>query len=214
MTVLFDSTAFLAAMRQGGAAAERAARQLLQHYRPRLRARLVAAGVSTQQLDDLLAELLFKIITQCHQVRAAEALHSWIMTLARHELAAHWRQLGRERELFSEAEARGGDASDEGDAMRQLLQDLPDAGASDPLLRLCLQGQLARFEREHPRRHACISLVVMGHEPREIGELLGRSYGAARQFISECCAAVLAYLRPCLDEGRLPMRRGAAGAEQ
>lgn len=207
MKPFFDSSAFLSAMRQGGNAAELAARQLLQHYRPILRAQLFAARVSAEHVEDLLAELLFKIITQARQVRAAEALHSWIMTLGRHEIAAHWRRLGRERELFSSMPSP---PDDDPDAALDLLQQLPDASVSDPVLRRCLQGQLTRFERSHADYHACVTLLALGHEAPEIAELQGRSHGGARQHISECCAILMSYLRPCMEGLALKLRRGGA----
>lgn len=204
---LFDTHAFLHAFAQGGAAAERATAGLLQHYRPLLRALWRAAGVEAREWDDLSSEVLFKAVTQAHQVRAPAAFHSWLMTIAQRELAAHWAHTMRERAVFAAP------PPDDNDAALLLLAQLPEASVHDPLLARCLQGQLVRFKREAALQYACIELLVLGHDAPEIAPLIGRSYGSTREFISQCCAALMAMLRPCLDGGRTANwapKRGAA----
>jgi DNA-directed RNA polymerase specialized sigma24 family protein len=209
----FDADAFLKALAQGGPAAERATLVLLQHYRPFLRARLQLAGVAANAFEDLSSEILFKVVTGAHKLRAAPAFHSWLMTIADNEIKAHWRQLSRERQMFVDVAAHeDGDVGSELDTTLSLLQRMPDEGASDHSLRLCLEGQMARFEREQGPRYACIDLIAQGFDAREIAELVGRNYGATRQFMSECCAALLGYFKPCLgDEANQGKKRGAAG---
>lgn len=206
----FDAQAFLAALALGGPAAERATLALLRHYRPFLRARLHLAGVAAAAFEDLISEVFFKVVTGAHKLRAPAAFHSWVLTIADNELKAHWKRLGLERRLF--AAPPQSDAGDDCDDALALLERMPDEGASDHGLRLCLQGQMARFEREQDKRYACISLIAQGFDAREIGALIGRNYGATRQFMSECCAALMSYFKPCLgDEAGLGKKRGAAG---
>lgn len=205
---LFDAPAFLQALRLGGSAAERATLGLLQHYRPLLRAWLRTAGVAAGDVDDLISEILFKAVTGAHALRSAAAFHSWLMQIARHELGAHWQQRQRERQLF--VNTPPGPEAEVAEALN-LLEQWPDEGLSDPLLRLCLQGQLAHFKQQSQERHACITLIALGHEAAEIAELIGRSYGATRQYMSQCCAALLEALKPCLSEAQQQsLKRGQA----
>jgi DNA-directed RNA polymerase specialized sigma24 family protein len=207
----FDAQVFLDALALGGPAAERATLALLRHYRPFLRARLQLAGVAAGAFEDLISEVFFKVVTGAHKLRAAPAFHSWLTTIADNELKAHWTRLGLERRMFSDPKPLGGGDEDCDQALA-LLERMPDEGASDHGLRLCLQGQIARFEREHDKRYACISLIAQGFDAREIGALIGRNYGATRQFMSECCAALMSYFKPCLgDEAGLGNKRGQAG---
>lgn len=215
MSLTFDAADFLAALRVGGTSAEQATRRLLQHYRPLLRARLARSGVPAREWDDLGSEILFKAVTQAHTVRAAEAFHSWLMTIAQHEIAAHWKRSAREREVFEPAPATDGDSTDDDDETLQLLAQTPDEMSSDPVLARCLQGQLAHFRDEAPVDFACIELLARGHEAEEIALLTERTPGAAREFISRCCAALMKRLKPCLDDGRTrnwAPRRGQARA--
>ena len=205
---LFDAQAFLDALRLGGAPAEAAALKLMRHYKPFLRAKLLVAGVSHNELDDLISELLFQVISGAPLVRSAAAFHSWLCIITKHEVAAHWARRSRERAVFSEPPAPDPALQD----TLQLLDQMPDDSASDPVLRLCLQGQLAKFRRDAAQRYACIELIAMGHEAREIAELIGRSYGAAREYMSRCCAALLDYWRPCLSAGQAQaLKRSSAG---
>ena len=207
----FDAQAFLEALTQGGPAAERASLALLRHYRPFLRARLQLAGVAQNAFEDLISEVFFCVVTGAHKLRAAAAFHSWLVTIADNEIKAHWRRLGAERRMFAEP-APVADLDGDCEHALALLERMPDEGASDHGLRLCLQGQMARFEREQGKRYACIDLIAQGFDAREIGALIGRNYGATRQFMSECCAVLLNYFKPCLgDETAADMKRGAAG---
>ncbi len=200
---LFDAQAFLDALRLGGPVAEQATVQMVRHYRPLLRAQLFHAGVQADDIEDLLNEILFKLVMHAGEVRAPEAFHSWARTVARNETSAHWRRQARQP-------ASPPAAADDEERGLDWLAQLPDPASSDPLLSRCLHGQLGRFKDEQPRRYHCIELITLGHDAREIAELIGRSYGATRQFMSECCAALLGYFKPCLDDGIEPMRRGAA----
>ena len=209
----FDAHAFLDALKQGGRAAECSTLKLLNHYRPFLRALLFARGVAANEVEDLSSEILFKVVTGAHKLRSGAAFHSWLTMIAQHQLATHWKQLARERATFAPAQTAGLGHDDDLSQTLSLLERMPDEGASDPTLRLCLQGQLARFQRDSAERHACIELIALGHDAREIADLIGRNYGATRQFMSECCAALLKLLRPCLSDDFSGARGGAGMAK-
>lgn len=202
----FDSLSFLHRLLAGGRAAEVAAADFVEHYRPVLTRRFRAAGVAPEALDDLVSEVLITAVTQAHTVRVPQAFHQWVMTIAEHTTGAHWHERARERALFGHATPQA-----DSDADSDWMLQLPDHGATDHTTRLCLQGQFAKFRRDEPQRHACIEYLTHGHDQREIAELIGRTYGATRQYLSQCCARLLEYLRPCLGEDDVEaLRRGGA----
>lgn len=197
----FDAHAFLAAFAQGGAAAERATRELLRHYRPLLRAALAKAGVQVRDMEDLTSEILFKVVTQAHAVRAPEAFHSWLMRIAQHEIAGHWERLARERAVFTPPPTLPAADAAPDDTLAWLAH-MPDDQASDPVLARCLLGQLARYRHDAPADYACIELLAQGYEDTEIALAVDRKPSGMRQHLSQCCAALMALLRECLDGGR------------
>lgn len=208
----FDSMELLSALAEGGARAERAGRALIQRYRPLLRARLFSAGVAGQDIDDLISEVLTAIVTHVGQVRDHRRFDAWAYAIASNVLNQHWTAKGRARDFLQPAP--GGSAASDGlfDDTVDVLDQAIDPGLSDPVTALCLQRQLEDFRCQHPHRHACIELLVLGYDAREIAQQLGRTYGAARQFISQCCAVVMQFLSPCLDAAQL-LGRGRGRAE-
>ena len=91
-------------------------------------------------------------------------------------------------------------SADTDEVHADLLACLPDPHALDVGARLCLQGQLEKFSREQPQRFAALEHAFHGHDHREIAQLIGRSYGASRQFMSQCFAKLLDYFRPCISD--------------
>lgn len=199
----FDAHAFLSSLARGGEPAERATRELLRHYRPLLRATLAKAGVQVRDMEDLTSEILFKVVTQAHAVRAPEAFHSWVMRIAQHEVAGHWELLARERAVFTPPPALPAADATPGDTLAWLAQ-MPDAQASDPVLARCLLGQLARYRHNAPADYACVELLAQGYRDDEIATALDldRKPSGMRQHLSQCCAALMTLLRECLDGGR------------
>jgi len=210
----FDSGEFVSALGEGGARAERAGRALFQCYRPLLRARFFNVGVAAQDVDDLVADVLTTIVGKAGQVRDHDRFDAWVYSVTSNVLNQHWTAKGRARDLLQPAP---GASANEGDLLEEaasLLDNVSDPSVSDPITALCLQGQLEAFRSKYPHRHACIELVVLGYDAQEIARHLDRSYGATRQFISQCCAVVMQFVAPCLEAAQLLGRgRGRAAAE-
>lgn len=190
----FDALGFLAKLCEGGRTADDAARALIAHYRPFLERRLRSRGADPHDAEDLAAEVLFKVVTKAHEVRTPGAFHGWVVAIADNQLRAHWRARGPERQVMVDLPH----ASD--DEQAHLLARIPDPHLLDADARLCLQGQLEKFSREQPQRFAALEHAFHGHDHREIARLIGRSYGASRQFVSQCFAKLLDYLSPCISD--------------
>lgn len=211
---LFDSLEFVSALAEGGARAEQAGRLLIQRYLPLLRARFYNVGVAAQDIDDLIADVLTAIVANAGQVRDHSRFDAWVYTIASNVLNQHWTTKGRARDLMRPAPGNPGPGDGPFEDTDDMLDQVADAGLSDPATALCLQDQLAAFQDQHPHRHACIELLVLGYDAREIAAQLGRTYGATRQFISQCCAVVMQFLSPCLEAAQLLGRsRGRAETE-
>ena len=213
----FDATAFAASMQRGGPEAEVAARGLIRHCRPLLRARFFRAGVALQDMDDLLSEVLTSVVKSIQQLREPSRFDAWVYGIATNVLNQHWGQVGRSRELFKQVAdtplPREGDV-EQADALADWLPEYADLSHGDAGTAICMQAQLEKFRQEHPQRYACVELLALGYEAREIAAHLGRSYGATRQFISQCCAVVMNFLKPCVEASELLGRkRGQAEAD-
>ena len=203
-------------MAAGGAAAEGAARRLLQAYRPKLRARYLHKGVAFSDMEELDAEVFSAVMHGWHQVEVPGAFRAWFYSIADNLLNQHWAQKMRDRRhlVADHALTHHDSPQEEEEAPTWVEQALPDLSSSDPEVRRCFQRQLEAYEAKHPARRSCIELVMLGHDDQEIAEMLGRSYGAARQYISQCCALLANFLSVCLGPNELQgRRRGQARPE-
>jgi DNA-directed RNA polymerase specialized sigma24 family protein len=211
----FDSVEFIAQLAQGGAAADRAGRALIRSCKPVLRGRFFVAGVAAQDVDDLVSDVLTSVLTNIHQLRDPERFEAWLYAIATNVLNRHWEGLGRTRQMFQAPSAALDEGADGGGADEAIAwPDFADPAHSDPETLRCLKAQLERFQAEHPHRFSCIELLAMGYENDEMAEQLGRSPGATRQFVSQCCAVVMRFLEPCLEAAQLlGRRRGGAQPE-
>lgn len=211
----FSPESFLKDMAAGGAAAERAARRLLQAYKPRLRARYFHKGVAFGDMEELEAEVFSAVMHGWPKLEAPAAFRAWFNTIADNILNQHWSQKMRDRQhLARPGELAASEAGQDDDAPTLMDQILPDLASSDPEVRRCFHNQLEAYETRYPARSSCIALVVAGHDDHEIAEILGRSYGAARQYISQCCALLASFLSVCLGPDDLQgRRRGKARPE-
>lgn len=210
----FDSIEFAHALAEGGARSERAGRALIRCYRPLLRTRFYNAGVASQDIDDLVSDVLTSIVANVGQVRDLSRFDAWAYSIASNVLNQYWTIKARGREVLQDLYPPMAHTDDFPAEIESLLDQIVDPGLSDPSTTLCLQNQLEEFRNKHPQRHSCIELLVHGYDVREIAEQLGRTYGATRQFISQCCALAMRFLSPCLEAAQLLGRnRGRAEAE-
>ncbi len=203
----FDAAAFAAGLALGGNAAETAGRALIKNFRPLLRGRFFRAGVAPQEVDDLISEVLTAVVATIDQLRDLQKFDAWLGAIAVNVLNRHWIAKGRQRQLFQDAALSTEAEDDATTGLPNAWPDVADDSLSDPATVQCLKTQLERFRQHQPQRYLCIELLVIGYDLREVAERLGRSYGAARQFVSQCCSAVLPYLAPCLEASEMIGRR-------
>ena len=180
-------------LRQGGKAAEQGARRLYDRlWRPLVRY-FVLCRQDEGMAEDLASETLAKAVLRIHSLRDDTACLAWVWQIARNELKGHLRDRASANDAHTDLDEEG---------WQHLLDTHADTKHGDPVVQLCLQGQLERFRRDHPERAYCIEQAVLEDwDGRSIAAILGRSYGAAREYLSQCRKKIAEYLRPCLDPG-------------
>ena len=181
-------------LRQGGKSAEQAAGRLYDTlWRPLVRF-FVRHRLDEGMSEDLASETKTKAVLQIHSLRDDAAFLGWIWQIARNELSGHL----RDTRLVQQSEA----GFDE-EAWQLLLETQADHSHGDRVVQLCLQGQLERFRQDHPERAYCIEQAVLeGRDGQALSAVLGRSYGATREYLSQCRKKIAEYLRLCLEPGQ------------
>lgn len=181
----------LVLLRAGGKSAERGAEMLYRHFYPRFVRRFVLEGQTEAEAVEIANEAMLNVVRGLVGVEAEGALHAWVWTVARNTM------LSRARSTRS---AKQHETNLENDDGEDLLALFADDGACDPLTRICLEKQLDRFEREHPKRIICLEMAIIdGMALPEIAEAIARSYQATKEYLSQCRKQLWAYLKPCFE---------------
>lgn len=63
----------------------------------------------------------------------------------------------------------------------------------------CITQGLNLFADSHPERAYALELWSSGMDLQSLSEVIGRSYGATRQFLLECRKKIRPFLSPCFE---------------
>jgi len=174
------------ACREGGVAIERALRQLDRSYFGALFRESLRGLRDHESARDLVQDTFIKVWLRCATFQGDSELLPWIKAILRHGL------LDRLRNSAGEVPLEIGDdqAGETQLRIAELSEETiprPDSEAARAQLDDCFQRCWLRFEAASPSHALVITWIVedgLTHE--EIGELLGRTPGATREFISQC----------------------------
>jgi RNA polymerase sigma-70 factor (ECF subfamily) len=174
------------ACREGGAAIERALRELDRSFF----AILYQGGLRTLRdpdaAADLVQETFIKVWQRCATFRGESDLLPWIKTILRHGAIARLRRPNREvameNELGLTEEAAQGIA-----ALSAERNPTPDGIARQRERAHEFREGWARFQQAHPLHANVLAWVVEdGLSIDDIAQLLDRTPGATREFVSQC----------------------------
>ena len=156
---------------------------LHRRYAQRFMAFLQQRGHDQASAEDAVQEAFIRIIQRAEGFRAQGQGRAWIWRVARSAWLDEWRkQQARPQWLdVPQAEAVSPDVAQ--------LSDYQD----------CVHGQLQRFAQAWPEAgEAVIWAAADGLKTEQIAQLLGRSAGATRQFLSQARKRLREYMEPCL----------------
>ena len=181
-----DRYAFMSACRDGGMAIERALRLLDRSYFPILFRESLRGLRDTESARDLVQETFIKVWLRCATFHGESELLPWVKSILRHGLLDRLRK--DEREVLFE-ERDGLDCEVERRIAELSAEKVPRPDDETRRFQLdeCFQRCWERFEAAAPSHALVISWIVedgLTHE--QVGELLGRTPGATREFISQC----------------------------
>lgn len=201
-----DKADFVRACREGGPRVEAALRELHRDYAGALLADATRTLRDEHQARDLLQDTLIKAWRRCASFRGESELFPWLRQVLRRSLIDGLRQ------QHPQASIDDPDALPPG-VLEQALQrergtppGQPEAelqaAQHDAVFRRCAE----RFAAEQPQAAAVIGWIAEdGLDAAAIAQLLGRSPGATREFISQCRKKARLYFA---DWHRLVSERG------
>jgi RNA polymerase sigma-70 factor (ECF subfamily) len=187
-----------ARLAQGGRAAELAIGAVYDEYAPRFRAFLRMRNLPTEQVEDLVQDVFLRVIESRERVAEVESPRAYLWCTLRNALIDQARRAGRYKRRFAEpprlVTEEGEEASFEGWIEGLLATDGHELERVDHYE--CVGRALERYRRQEPERATAIELVAIeGFEGRELATVLGRSHGAAREFLSQARKALRALVQ-------------------
>jgi RNA polymerase sigma-70 factor (ECF subfamily) len=181
-----DKNAFMRACREGGDAIEQALRALDRTFHAPLFTDCLRVLHDAEAARDLVQETFIKVWRRCASFRGQSELLPWIRSILRNGALDRLRRAPREVPL---------DAVDlvSEETERRIVElssqqvPTPDDEARRQQLAECFARCWQRFESAAPEHAAVMTWIVEdGLSNEEISELLGRTPGATREFISQC----------------------------
>lgn len=181
-----DKHDFMRACREGGPRIEQALRTLDRSFHSRLYARSLRSLRNAEAARDVVQETFIKVWSRCATFQGQSELLPWIDAILRHAIFDRLRKPDREVPM-PEDEAMSADMlAGLFDAPVSSIP-APDDEAERAELADCFERCWVRFEAACPAHANVIRwIAVDGLGASEISELLDRSPGATREFISQC----------------------------
>jgi RNA polymerase sigma factor (sigma-70 family) len=198
-----DAAAMAAALTAGGARRDRAIARLYQALALRMLRYFERQRLSIQEAEDALQETFLNAVRALGSTTGAgftgasgspAALEVWLWAIARNSLTNAVRRRLEGDSLDALADD---DTLDAYLAVHPQLvtRDAPAGDATD-----CVTTAYASFEAAHPGRGETLRLVYTeGWSGEQIAAYLGRSHGAAREYISQCRAKFVPFVKHCLE---------------
>jgi len=182
-----SASAFIRACREGGQLIENWLRRYDREHGAALYRDAAVALRSWQAAEDVVQESLIKVWQRCATFRGPGDPHAWVRQIVRNTLLDRLRVRRPETSL----QADDGDLVPEAAAAVAALSLASDTGPeaeikarqSEQTFRQCF----AQFHAAHPQHATVLRWVAEdGLDNVEVEQLLGRTPGATREFLSQC----------------------------
>ncbi len=182
-----DKNAFMRACRDGGSEMEQALRALDRSFFALLYRECARSVGDRDAARDLVQDTFIKVWRRCSTFHGDSELLPWIRAIQRRAILDWLRRPRRETPM----DDIGGELTAE---VAERIADLSAQSLATPVeeerrreLHVCFQRCWQRFEAAAPAHAAVMSWIVEdGLTHDEVGELLGRTPGATREFVSQC----------------------------
>ena len=180
-------------IREGGRKREEGVSILFRAYASELRRFFTYRCGNRGDADDLLQDTFVKIVRSFDSYRGDASLQSWIWSVARNCLTDNFRHKNSHPT---------DNLDDEGWEILEHVS--PELRAAEPTLNGenvedCVRNQFSSFSKLNPTAAYALSLQMDGHDIRFIADVINRSEGATREFLSQCRKKIESFLLPCKD---------------
>ena len=144
------------------------------------------SGINKEDAKDLVQEFTIdKLCFQSDSIKDIEFARTWMYQVLRNMVNDKGRILKKNREVPFDEDR------DQLQAPKILEENQTRSG--------CVQEQLAKFREAEPQRAEVIDLIQEGFSTEEIRLIIKRTYGATREFMSQCRKKFKPFIEICIE---------------
>lgn len=177
-----DVDRLITELQRGGERRKFAVTQLYTAFAEKIIQFLKLRGIADSEVEDILHDIFIAFIDRANSFSPIGQGRGWIWTVVRSKLADRYRSTEK-----APSTADGEDWF------------FDDESYDEDRLKACIEGQMSVFSRENPEGAQALSWVMDDElDLRTVAGLLGRSYGATREFMSQIKRKLWVYIDSCL----------------
>jgi len=181
-------------IRAGGKSMDAGVKALYQTTAQAMLRFFVYQGASGQDAEDIFQDTVVKILRSAHSFGGSGSAKAWMWQVARNCLIDHQRKLGN----LGKHETAVND-----DTWTRLVETTAapaePAGASGQSVDDCVATGLNTFSNREPERAYVLTLQMEGLSIQEIGQRIGRTVAATKEYVSQCKKKIQPFIAHCTD---------------
>ncbi|MBD2859240.1 RNA polymerase sigma factor [Spongiibacter sp. KMU-158] len=168
----------------GGEAGRRALKDLYFQYAHRFRGYFLRRGLNQADAEDLTQESFIKIVRSAANANSITAPRAWLWSVAKSVLLDHLKKTPSSNQ---EWDAQGDEPFSEFSHDQQAMA-------------RCVEQQFQQFASSSPEGAQIIRWVVLdGFSSTEVAEMIDRTHGATREYLSQLRKKLRPLLEVCRD---------------
>ncbi|MDA7843540.1 hypothetical protein N9A26_00905 [bacterium] len=145
---------------------------------------VIKRGFDHDDASDLVQKFIVdKLTMKSDSIKNIEFARTWMYRVLRNMINDQGRMLKKNRNVPLDEDR------DQSQAPKILEENQTRSG--------CVQEQLAIFRESEPKYAETLELILNGLGPEEIRLVIGRSYGATREFMSQCRKKFRPFIEIC-----------------
>jgi RNA polymerase sigma-70 factor (ECF subfamily) len=145
----------------------------------------IKKGIEYEDARDLVQKFTIdKLYLQSNSIKNIEFARTWMYSVLTNMVNDQGRILKKNREVPLDEER---DQSQSPKIMNEKSQTRSG----------CIQEQLVKFREAEPKRAEILEFILKGFTTEEIRLIIGRSYGATREFMSQCRKKFRPFIEIC-----------------
>ena len=179
-------------IRSGGKARDSGIRALYQAYAQHMLRFFVHRGVSPDDSRDIVQETLVKIVRGAESYSGDGSARAWIWQIARNCLTDHQRKMANHENHVVALDEEHWQVLEKTTAA-------PNQANPDDSVEACVSAGMSEFSKEMPERAYALSMQMEGSSIEEIGQMIGRTVAATKQYLYECRKKIQPFIAHCTE---------------